>query len=319
MYVRTYVCMYVCMYVCTYVMYVCMYVCTYVIYVCMYVCRYVCTYVCMNVRTYVCMYVRMYVCMYVCTYVIMYARIVYVCNYVRTYLRMYVCMHVFGWSKAERWHWWGTWHVARIWEKLNVCRILVGKPELGRRHWDRTPIPPSIARPPPSRHVLCEMSGRAAPNIIEANFRPLYSPIRNLTAWRAYAAGCRAVTCSDVPRYKCTLRTAENLMAGTCVLRWLRNINSSFMYRYVTVCFDRKLHCVTRLRKKLWAFGIYLFLTFAIYLPPSTLTEHERVWWWIVLVYLENSTGQNEGKSSKTFVHIWCWLRKWKPWRTYYI
>ena len=93
------------------------------------------------------------------------------------YVRTYVCIRVIKSRKMTL-----VGNVARIGEKINVCRILVGKPEGGRRRWDRTPIPPSIARPKPSRHVVCEMSGRAVPNTILANFRPLYSPIRNFGA-----------------------------------------------------------------------------------------------------------------------------------------
>ena len=164
---------------------------------------YVCTYVRMYVCTYVCMYVRTYVCMYVCMYVGTYVR-----TYIYTYVCMYACIRVFKRRTMTL-----VVHVARIWNRINVCKILVGKPEDGRRCWDRTPIPPSIARPQTSRHVLCEMSGRAVPNIIVANFRSLYSPIRNFTAWRAHAAGCRHRSWPDAPLLF-TLRMAQKIMAG---------------------------------------------------------------------------------------------------------
>ena len=141
-------------------------------------------------------------------------------------------------------------------------------------------------------------AGRS-PNIIVANFRPLYSPIRNFTAWRAYAAGYRHRIWLSTVQIHIANATEHYGWYSTSVLRWLRNINSSFTFRYVTVCFGRKRRCLTLLREKWWAFEICLFLKFSIYLPQTALAERERMWCWAVLVYLKNSAGQNEGKPSK--------------------
>ena len=58
------------------------------------------------------------------------------------------------------------------------------------------------------------------------------------------------------------------------------------------------------LREKWWAVEVYLFRTISIYLPPTTLAECGRMWSWEVLVYLKNSTGQNENTCGKKCSYI---------------